>query len=42
MLEIIFGTYLVLGLPAFFLLWTALAVSKLHGESDLPEDQIVF
>jgi len=30
MLEICFGTYLVLGLPAILLLWTALAASRMH------------
>jgi len=31
MLEICFGTYLVLGLPALLLLWTALAAaSRIH------------
>lgn len=34
MLEICFGTYLVLGLPALLFLWTALAVSKMHKEND--------
>ena len=34
MLEICFGTYLVLGLPAMLLLWMALAVSKMHREND--------
>jgi hypothetical protein len=30
MLQICFGTYLVLGLPAILLLWTALATSRMH------------
>ena len=30
MLQIFFGTYLVLGLPAILLLWTALAASRMH------------
>ena len=30
MLQICFGTYLVLGLPAILLLWTALAASRMH------------
>ena len=30
MLEICFGTYLVLGLPAALLLWMALVVSKMR------------
>lgn len=37
MLEICFGTYLLLGLPAVLVLWTALAASKMHnmgGEND--------
>ena len=36
MLQVCFGTYLVLGLPALLLLWAALAASKLH---DLEEGQ---
>ena len=31
MLQICFGTYLVLGLPAILLLWTALAASRMHN-----------
>ena len=31
MLQIFFGTYLVLGLPAILLLWTALAASRMHN-----------
>ena len=34
MLEICFGTYLVLGLPIVLLLWMTLAVSKTHREND--------
>lgn len=34
MLEICFGTYLVLGLPVMVLLWMALAASKLPREND--------
>jgi hypothetical protein len=34
MLEICFGTYLVLGLLAMVLLWMTLAVSKMRRESD--------
>ena len=30
MLQIFFGIYLVLGLPAILLLWTALAASRMH------------
>jgi hypothetical protein len=30
MLQICFGTYLVLGLPAILVLWTALAASRMH------------
>lgn len=30
MLQIFFGTYLILGLPAVLLLWTALAASGRH------------
>jgi hypothetical protein len=30
MLQIFFGIYLVLGLPAILLLWTALAASSMH------------
>jgi len=30
MLQIFFGIYLVLGLPAILLLWTALATSRMH------------
>ena len=30
MLQICFGTYLVLAFPAILLLWTALAVSRMH------------
>jgi hypothetical protein len=31
MLQICFGTYFVLGLPAILLLWTALAASRMHN-----------
>ena len=31
MLQICFGTYLVLGLPAILLLWTALAASRTNN-----------
>jgi len=30
MLQICFGTYLVLGLPAILLLWMALVAAKMH------------
>ena len=30
MLQVCFGSYLVLGLPAILLLWTALAASRMH------------
>ena len=30
MLQICFGTYLVLGLPVILLLWAVLAVSRMH------------
>ncbi len=30
MLQVFFGIYLVLGLPAILLLWTALAASRMH------------
>lgn len=30
MLQICFGTYLVLAFPAILLLWTALAASRMH------------
>ncbi|MGZ9225239.1 MAG: hypothetical protein ACXW4M_06745 [Anaerolineales bacterium] len=30
MLQICFGTYLVLALPVILLLWTALAASRMH------------
>ena len=30
MLQICFGTYLVLGLPAILLLWMALSAAKMH------------
>lgn len=30
MLQVCFGIYLVLGLPAILLLWTALAASRMH------------
>jgi hypothetical protein len=30
MLQVCFGTYLVLGLPVILLLWTALAASRMH------------
>lgn len=30
MLQVCFGTYLVLGLPALLLLWAALAASRVH------------
>lgn len=30
MLQICFGTYLVLGLPAILVLWMALATAKVH------------
>ena len=30
MLQVCFGTYLVLGLPAILLLWAALAASRMH------------
>ena len=34
MVEICFGAYLVLGLPAMLLLWMTLAISKMHREND--------
>ncbi len=30
MLQVFFGIYLVIGLPAILLLWTALAASRMH------------
>ena len=30
MLQVCFGIYLILGLPAILLLWTALAASRMH------------
>ena len=30
MLQICFGTYLILGLPVILLLWSALAASRMH------------
>ena len=30
MLQVCFGSYLVLGLPAILLLWTTLAASRMH------------
>jgi hypothetical protein len=32
MVQIFFGIYLVLGLPAFLLLWKALAASRTHNK----------
>ena len=34
MLQICFGTYLVLGLPAILLLWAALTASRLHEREE--------
>jgi hypothetical protein len=34
MLQVCFGTYLVLGLPAILLLWTALAASGMHDREE--------
>ncbi len=34
MLQICFGTYFVLGLPAILVLWTALAASRIHDTKE--------
>lgn len=34
MLQVCFGSYLVLGLPAILLLWTALAASRMHDREE--------
>jgi hypothetical protein len=34
MLQVCFGTYLVLGLPAILLLWAALKASRLHDREE--------
>ena len=39
MLQICFGTYLVLGLPAILLLWMALAAAKRHDMGGGSEHQ---
>jgi hypothetical protein len=39
MLQVCLGTYLVLGLPAIFVLWTALAAARMHDMEEGYERQ---
>jgi hypothetical protein len=42
MLQIFLGIYLVLGLPAILLLWTALAASRMHEMEEAYDRQRIY
>ena len=42
MLQVCFGIYLVIALPAILLLWTALAASRMHDEVEEGYDRQRF